>query len=221
MDYDYDIIVVGAGPAGLLAGYHAAERGAEVLILDKKEELGKPVRYAEATIENVFNDFKIEPKKELISNVVNCMKCYSSKGKEFSMELNLKGYVLNRVKFEQYLGTRAKKKGAKIQLQSTVVGLNKNKIYFMRGKAKTKESLTGKIFIGADGVELRVGRWAGIDTTLKPRDIAVCYQYLLGNIKVERNSVELYWGKKYSPNGYIWVFPKSEDWGWPLFLFYR
>ena len=41
---DYDIIIIGAGPAGLIAGQYAAKSGAKVLILDKKQELGVPVR---------------------------------------------------------------------------------------------------------------------------------------------------------------------------------
>lgn len=211
MEYDYDVIIVGAGPGGLLAGEYAAMDGAKVLIIDKKRELGKPVRCGEATIENVFQDFNIPPKNELISNTVNCMKCYSSGGKKLSVELHFKGYILNRIKFEQYLGIRAKKKGAIIQLNTTVIGLKRNKVFFTQNDGKTKESLTGKIIIGADGVESRIGRWAGIDTTIKPRDIGVCYQYVLRNIAIDRSTVEFYWGGKYSRSGFIWVFPKSKN----------
>lgn len=207
----YDVIIVGAGPAGLNAGYHAAKHDVKVLILDKKQEIGKPVRCGEATIENVFRDFGIPEKPELISNVVNKMKCYSSGGKKFSVELNINGYILNRVGFEQYLAAQARNQGAEIQLNTTVIGANKNGVLITKDHGKTKETISGKIIIAADGVESRVGRWSGINTTLKPRDIAVCYQYVLRNVELEKNAVEFYWGRKYSPHGYIWVFPKSKD----------
>lgn len=37
----YDVIIIGAGPAGLMAGITACQRDASVLILEKKEEPGK------------------------------------------------------------------------------------------------------------------------------------------------------------------------------------
>ena len=208
---DYDITIIGAGPAGLNASYYAAEHGVKVLILDKKQELGKPVRCGEAVIETVFKDFDIKPSPDIISNKVNCMKCISSKGKELSVESNLIGYILDRVKFEKYLGSRAVRRGVKIQLGTTVVGLdnNKNKIFVTKDHGKTKKVLKSKIIIGADGVESRVGRWSGIDTTLKPHDIAVCYQYVLDNLEIDLHTIEFYWGRKYSPHGYVWIFPKS------------
>ena len=43
----YDVIVVGAGPAGAMAARHAAEGGASVLLIEKRQEIGDPVRCAE------------------------------------------------------------------------------------------------------------------------------------------------------------------------------
>jgi len=206
---DYDIVIVGAGPAGLNAAYYAAKIGAEVLVVDKKIELGKPVRCGEAIVENILKDFNIKSRDEFISNYVNSFRCISSIGKEISVKIKLKGYILDRVKFEQYLGARAEKVGAKIQLDSTVIGLERDKLIVTKDKGKTNEFIKGKIIIGADGVESRIGRWAGLDTVLKPTDIASCCQYLVGNIEVEKNVVEFYWGAKYAPHGYTWVFPKS------------
>ena len=89
MSKEYDIVIVGAGPAGLCAGNYAAQAGTRVLILDKKEELGKPVRCGEAIIGNVFRDSDIKPRKDFISNQPNTMKCYSSGGRKLSVKLNI------------------------------------------------------------------------------------------------------------------------------------
>jgi len=211
MQYDYDIIIVGAGPAGLIAGANAAEKGANVLILDKKTELGKPVRCGEALIENVFRDFNIKPRNEFISNRLRKMLCVSSKGKKLSVELNLNGYILDRIKFEQYLGALAIENGVKISLETSVLGLEKNAVVITQDRGRSKKKINGKILIGADGVESRLGRWAGITEALKPIDIGVCLQYVVSDIEVDNNEVEFYWGGQYSPHGYIWVFPKSEN----------
>jgi digeranylgeranylglycerophospholipid reductase len=211
MDYNYDIIIVGAGPAGLNAGIFAAKQGAEVLVLDKKKELGIPVRCGEAVIENIFHDFNIKPTKDIVANRVNSMKLFSSKGKKIKLDIKLYGYILKRDKFEQHLGARARAKGVKIQLNTTVIGYKKNQVKITSNDGKTSRNLKARIVIGADGVESRLGRWAGIDTQLKPEDIAVCQQYLLEDIEVDKKAVEFYWGSKYSPHAYIWVFPKSDN----------
>ena len=40
----YDIIVIGAGPAGSTAAMYAARSGASVLLIDKKKDLGSPIQ---------------------------------------------------------------------------------------------------------------------------------------------------------------------------------
>ena len=42
-----DVLVAGAGPAGLCAALTAARAGASVLLVDPKSEIGLPVRCAE------------------------------------------------------------------------------------------------------------------------------------------------------------------------------
>ena len=48
MKNEYDIIVVGAGPAGSMAARFAAEQGVSVLMLEKDRDVGYPVRCGEA-----------------------------------------------------------------------------------------------------------------------------------------------------------------------------
>ena len=64
--------------------------------------------------------------------------------------------------------------------------------------------------VGADGYESQVGRWAGIDTTLKPADIDTCYQYRLTGIDYDPDYCVFQLGSD-APGGYVWVFPKNED----------
>ena len=43
----YDVLVIGAGPAGSIAAKTAAEKGLDVLLIEKRQEIGDPVRCAE------------------------------------------------------------------------------------------------------------------------------------------------------------------------------
>lgn len=42
---DYDLIVVGGGPGGLMTAYEAAKAGLEVVVIEKKERLSENRRY--------------------------------------------------------------------------------------------------------------------------------------------------------------------------------
>lgn len=207
----YDVIVVGAGPGGANAAYHAAKSGAKVLIIDKKSEIGVPVRCAEAIVGTLLDEYDIKPDRKWITNNIGKFKAYSSKGREFILKTKTKGYILDRVNFEKMLIARAEAQGAEVMLQSTVTGLSKKGLVVQETSDKVRSTFSGKIIVGADGVESRVGRWAGINTALELKDIGVCAQYQLQNLDLDPDSVELYWGEKYAPGGYAWVFPKNDN----------
>jgi digeranylgeranylglycerophospholipid reductase len=68
------------------------------------------------------------------------------------------------------------------------------------------------VVIGADGIESQVGRWGGINTTLKLKDIESCAQYHMQNVEVKENTLDFYFGSNV-PGGYAWVFPKGNGAG--------
>lgn len=45
----YDVIISGASVAGLYSGYKLAKAGLKVIIVDRRAEIGTPVRCGEAT----------------------------------------------------------------------------------------------------------------------------------------------------------------------------
>lgn len=54
---EYDAIVIGAGPIGFLAARTAA-RECDVLLLEKRQEIGAPVRCAEAVLKRSLLAYK-------------------------------------------------------------------------------------------------------------------------------------------------------------------
>jgi digeranylgeranylglycerophospholipid reductase len=74
-----------------------------------------------------------------------------------------------------------------------------------------KVDLRAKVVIGADGVESRVGKWAGIDTTCHIHDMESCAQVTLSGVAVDDGILDFYFGDQIAPGGYLWVFPKGKD----------
>ncbi|RMD91928.1 MAG: NAD(P)/FAD-dependent oxidoreductase [Calditrichaeota bacterium] len=213
MREQYDCVVVGGGPGGAWAARFAAEYGASVLLLEKDREIGTPVRCAEAVGENSLK-LVVEPQPRWITNVIQGAVLIAPNGQEVVVEgKNERGYMLDRKIFDYELVQIATTYGAEVLTKAYVFDLLKTdgKIEGVRFQhlGKTYE-VRAKIVIGADGVESRVGRWAGLPTHTKLKDMESCLQMTLANVDVDPKYVYFYFGHEVAPGGYLWVFPKND-----------
>jgi len=214
---EYDVVVVGAGPAGSMTAKWAAKGGARVLIIEKRQEIGSPVRCGEGISRSWLDSVGIKLDAKSVAREVKGAKIVAPNGSSFylseKMAGNEVGIVLERVFFDKLLARDAVKAGADLMLKTSAVKLLKtgDKVTGVKIKSwgETKDIKCGCV-VGADGYESQVGRWAGINTSLAPRDITSCFQYRLTNINHEADYCEFVLGSK-APGGYIWIFPKNED----------
>jgi digeranylgeranylglycerophospholipid reductase len=211
----YDVIVVGAGPAGSVAARFAAEGGASVLLIEKRQEIGDPVRCAEGVgaidldkYLDIEPRFVAAPIKGAIINIPG--------GDPIKMrskdESKTYGYILERKIFDRALAERAARAGVDVYTKTTATGLIMKDGRVAGVKVErlgVEKEIEANIVIGADGVESKVGRWAGIDTTLKPSDIESGIQYLMTDIDIDEENVEIFMGHQNAPGGYVWIFPKG------------
>jgi len=213
----YDIVVVGAGPAGSMTAKSAAKNGARVLMIEKRQEIGSPVRCGEGINRAWLDQVGIKLDAKSLAWQVKGAKIVAPNGKPFvlseKMAGNEVGLVLDRVFFDKLLAHDAVKAGADLVLKTSAVGLLKKDRKVtgvkVRSFGETRDIKAGCV-VGADGFESQVGRWAGIDTNLTPRDVTSCFQYRLTNINHDPDYCEFMLGSK-APGGYIWIFPKNED----------
>src|SRR2546427_10098631 len=125
----YDVIVVGAGPAGGTAARYAARRGLKVLLVDKRKEIGVPVQCGEYVAQNdeVRAIFPTVPDLEDLMEVpyrvrevdTPVIRIWSPAGRRY--DIPFRGFTVRRDKMDQGIAAQAAAEGAEVATETTVV----------------------------------------------------------------------------------------------------
>ncbi len=213
----YDVVIVGSGPAGSVTARFASEAGAKVLVIERRQEIGVPVLCGEG-ISRKIDEWNMLEGTRWIAGRMDGAHIYSPDRTCVTLSAeqagNETGYVIYRDIFDQELARQAIKAGAKFMMNTQATGLikDKGKIKGVNAKHFDEEfEIEADMVVGADGVESKVGQWAGIDTLLKPKDLETCCQYTFANVDCKDAYCDFYLGRELAPGGYVWVFPKGKD----------
>nr|MBC7246091.1 geranylgeranyl reductase family protein [Chloroflexota bacterium] len=218
----YDVVVIGAGPAGAVAAWEAAKQGLAVLLLEKRQEIGSPVRCAEGIAHQALSEFIAPDERWISARICKAHIVLVEDGQECVWESEALpegsasagvGYVLERRVFDRVLAERAAQAGARVLVKTAATGLLREGEAVVGVRAQGpwgQRDIAARVVIGADGVESRVGVWAGLDTTLLRQDLMTCAQFLLAGIEVDPQCTYYYLDRQNAPGGYVWIFPKGE-----------
>jgi digeranylgeranylglycerophospholipid reductase len=217
MDREVDVLVVGAGPTGSTAAKYAARVGASVLLIEKRSEIGTPVRCGEGVAKRWLEEIGLSPNGEFICHEVDGARIIAPDGTALVVDEtragNECGYILERDLFDRFLAKEAAKAGAEILIKTSAVGLLHEDGRTIGARCEHMGQtfdVRAKFVIGADGFESQVGRWAGLQTHLRARDIDACLQYTMVGVAGNSRLNDIYLGS-IAPGGYAWVFWKGPD----------
>jgi digeranylgeranylglycerophospholipid reductase len=207
---DYDIAVVGGGPAGLSAACAAAKFKAKVILFEKDESIAHNIRTSGVTwIEEIE---KLGISKEHYNPIKNYS--FISPSNEVIIRGNTaKSCVLNVRSVYQHLAFLAAEAGSEIMVRSNVINISLNSENRISGlKASTPKGdmvIGSRLVIDASGFNSSIARRLGLVGEWKRYGIGAEYECYCEN--VDRETWILMVGRKYSDAGYAWVFPLSEN----------
>ena len=223
---DYDVVVIGSGPAGATTARIAALEGLRVLLVDKRQELGAPIQCSGAVSRHALEEAGIPPEQEFIHEPIFGFGIYNECGEACMIDYRrLKpevygaeegkqplGFVVDRRRFDRYLMTMAERAGVEPWLKTEGLG------YTPGGNGQCEVHLRhfnrdvrvkARVLVGADGLQSQVGRWAGLRTHIKIAELASCLQFVVDGVRTD-GLLEIITGHQWAPGGYAWVFPKGS-----------
>lgn len=194
----YEIIIIGAGPAGLTAAKILAQANKKVLVLEKNKDVGEKI-CAGGLTQKDFEEFNLP--RSLVEKKFKYINLYIN---HHLIELDLEKpwiWTCNRKKLGRYQQDEANKAGAQVELNSEVGEVQKDFVLLPDGRKFSFQYL-----IGADGSNSLVRRFLG----LKTKKILLALQYFIPQEEFNRDKLEIYFDlKRFGPT-YAWIFPHQN-----------
>lgn len=192
-------LIIGAGPGGLACAKVLAEKGTNVLVLDKKTVIGSKVcaggitwsglisRVPEKLAEQSFRKQYVQTPLQRI--------CIEADNPIIA--------TVNRIKLGTMMATLAKEAGATIRTEALVREIDTHAVVFEDRLTRQTEKISFEYLVGADGSNSLVRRHLGLTS----EKLGVGINYCIPG-KVDK--MEWHLNNRLFANGYAWIFPHAE-----------
>ena len=209
-ELDFDIVVVGAGPAGSSAAHEAARNGSSVALLEKESVVAETVRTSGVTWIKDAQSFGIP--EDCYNPIKNYSFCSPTNTVTISDDV-AKAAVLDVRKTYRHLAKQAQESGAKLFVDTNVTDVitdeQKKPIGVIAKSADKEIKFNAKVVIDCSGFQSVVGKMLGLVTQWERFGAGAEYE-----VRAENVDDKTWWlmvGQKYSPAGYAWIFPVGGD----------
>ncbi len=195
---DFDVIIVGAGPSGLAAGFVLAKAGVNTIIIERGKFPGAKnvmggIFYAKAMDDLIPEFYKEAPvERHIIEQNLWFMDDISHLGVSFrSQKYNsepFNSFSVFRAKFDRWFAKKVEQMGALIITETVVTQpiVEGGKVVGVKTD-RPDGDLYGDVVIGADGVNSFLAKQLGLRKKIKPNIVALAVKEVIGLDKEKIN----------------------------------
>jgi flavin-dependent dehydrogenase len=188
------VVIVGAGPAGLISALNLIQGGISPVILEKQSAIRSTV-CGEACGLQSLNKIPFNSEQYICKRVKGAKLIYPGGTCSY---MNKSSVTLDRTNWLRGMAKEIEARGGQIRLNSEVVAIEEDSVQLENG-----ERIDYEILIGADGPNSRIAKHLGIR-----HKSVVASQYKLRCDTSNMDYLEFYIDRRFSPD-YSWVFPKD------------
>ena len=203
----YDVAVIGAGPSGLYAAKLLADEGLDVVVLEKKTEVGADVVCTGIVGKELFREFAL-PAGSVIRDI-QTMDIRMSSGQALTYRHpGAFAAVVDRMAFDRDVTKEAQKAGVEIDLGCRASGIfiTKDAVRIaVERAAKSPTKVSARLAVVATGNDCRLNKKAGLGI---PKDFLLGIQAEISGAAGEIPTVFI--GKDIAPGGFAWSVPAGN-----------
>ncbi len=198
----YDVIVIGAGPAGNVCAYLTAKAGLSTLVLEEHEDAGLFVNCTGIIGVEAFRRLNL-PEEHILSSL-QAVTFYAPSGKSFRYKPDQPlAHIVSRRYFDKSLAELAQSEGAEYRYNyhGRLLRVDSQSAEIRRSE-EDPEPIQGKTAVIATGFGTNLGLQVGLQG---PKEIVYGAQ---AEVEMEGlGDVEIYLGKSVAPDAFAWVVP--------------
>ncbi len=199
-----DVVVVGAGPAGLMAARELARRGHDVVALEEHASIGLPAHCTGILGVEAFAELDIP--RETILSTARSARFIAPDGSSVLVDTDrVNAAIVDRARFDQTLADSSRAAGVELRSNARVrsIGVHDRGVEI---SADGGETITARACVLACGASYRFNRELGLGV---PRTFVQSAQ--LERAFQGPGQVEVHLGRDRAPGGFAWVVPFERD----------
>ncbi|MBE0430549.1 MAG: NAD(P)/FAD-dependent oxidoreductase [Dehalococcoidia bacterium] len=202
-DRFFDVIVVGAGPAGSYTAYELASAGHDVAVFEAKSAVGVNVCCTGIISAECFG--LLDPGVDVVLHKARSASFFSPSGRRLRLEAGqTQAYVVDRRLLDQSIATRSQSRGAQYFLSSKVVGIVRDRdgVQVEALRCGVREVFRARAVVLANGFS------PGLFRKLGPGRIGSFLVGAQAEVEVsEVQEIEVYTGEEVAPGSFAWLVP--------------
>jgi len=211
----YDVVIVGAGPAGGQCARELATKGKKVLLIEKSKDFFVNNYSSGGAPAELMKDYSLPI--DVVGSPWNKIALHTSTKSHEWQDLNYKGIVLDFMKLRKFLSDQVIQHGSDVILNKSYHH-HENKegtttVYLRDMQSNEIVPVDTKVLVDATGAERKVLQQGKLNKNRLMAATGIEYLIEVSPELYQRYSKTLsfYLGLKWMPQGYSWIFPMEDN----------